>query len=157
MWSKGTSVRELAADTVPHFHVIASLIENKHTHSLNSNTPPSVAPPHLASGLGSFPDAEVADEPGQGQTQGQLPAHPTHVLNTIWDLQHSASDWTQTPCCQFESVAVVSNSQLVRQRNSSMLCNGVILVIFSKKQTNIASSLQSASGTISRNVKFLCW
>lgn len=47
---------------------------------------------HLAGWLGSFPDAEVADEPGQSQTHGQLPAHSPHVLDTIWYLQHSASD-----------------------------------------------------------------
>lgn len=51
--------------------------------------------PHLASWLGSFPDAKVADEPGQGQTHGQLPAHSPHVLNTIWYLQYPASDWAQ--------------------------------------------------------------
>ena len=38
---------------------------------------------YLAGRFGSLPDAEVADEPGQGQTEGQLPANTAHVLDAI--------------------------------------------------------------------------
>lgn len=153
LWFKGISVRELAADTVLHFHhVIARTYwEQAYTRPQLKHTPmrarrTSVALPHLASWLGSFPDAEVADEPGQGQTQGQLPAHAAHVLNTIWDLQHSAPDWAQTPYFKFLCAAVVSNSQMVPVVQWSHSC-------YFLKEKQVASSLHGASETISHNVK----
>lgn len=85
--------------TVQHSHVILSLKNNSlplsNTQTCMHSKRKCVTSPHLASWLGSFPDAKVADEPGQGQTHGQLPAHSPHVLNTIWYLQYPASDWAQ--------------------------------------------------------------
>lgn len=68
-----------------------NVIQNE-LHSAWKSKQDTVNMMHLASWLGSFPDAEVADEPGQSQTHGQLPAHSPHVLDTIWYLQHSASE-----------------------------------------------------------------
>lgn len=70
-----------------------SALQSKHfthteTHTKQKQT--WITTSHLASWLGPLPDAKVADEPGQGQTHGQLPAHSPHVLNTIWYLQYSA-------------------------------------------------------------------
>lgn len=49
---------------------------------------PQRAPtPHLARGLDSLPDAEVAEDPGEQEAQGQLPAQTPQVLDTIGDLQ----------------------------------------------------------------------
>lgn len=66
-------------------------IHSVHVRCLETK-PHTINTMHLAGWLGSFPDAEVADEPGQTQTHGQLPAHSSHVLDTIWYLQDSASD-----------------------------------------------------------------
>lgn len=37
---------------------------------------------HLAGRLDSFPDAEVADDPGNGQTDHQVPVQRANVMNT---------------------------------------------------------------------------
>lgn len=44
---------------------------------------------YFACGLDPFPDAEVADDPCQQQTQSQLPAQAAHMLDAIGNLQHS--------------------------------------------------------------------
>ena len=45
---------------------------------------------HLASGLDSLPDAEVADDPGNGQTDNQVPVQGPNVINTWGNSQDSA-------------------------------------------------------------------
>ena len=37
----------------------------------------------LARGLDALPDAEVADDPGEQEAQGQLPAQGTQVLDAL--------------------------------------------------------------------------
>lgn len=41
----------------------------------------------LARGLDPLPDAEVADDPGEQEAQGQLPAQGPQMLDAIRDLQ----------------------------------------------------------------------
>lgn len=41
----------------------------------------------LARGLDPLPDAEVADDPGEQEAQGQLPAQGPQVMDAIRDLQ----------------------------------------------------------------------
>lgn len=48
---------------------------------------PGARTPHLARGLDPLPDAEVADDPGKQEAQGQLPAQGPQVLDAIRDLQ----------------------------------------------------------------------
>lgn len=38
---------------------------------------------HFARGLDALPDAEVADDPGEQEAQGQLPAQGTQVLDAL--------------------------------------------------------------------------
>lgn len=45
---------------------------------------------HLSCGFGSLPDAEVADDPGDEQTQGQVPVQRTHVVNAGGNPEHSS-------------------------------------------------------------------
>lgn len=42
---------------------------------------PGARTPHLASGLDPFPDAEVADDPGEQEAQGQLPTQGPQVMD----------------------------------------------------------------------------
>lgn len=41
----------------------------------------------LACGLDPLPDAEIADDPGNQEAQGQLPAQGPQVVDAIRDLQ----------------------------------------------------------------------
>lgn len=41
---------------------------------------------HLSSGLDALPDAKVADDPRQDETQDQFPPQAAHLINTTWDL-----------------------------------------------------------------------
>lgn len=45
---------------------------------------------YLASGLHSLPDAEIADDPGSGQTDNQVPVQRADVMNTRGNSQDSA-------------------------------------------------------------------
>lgn len=42
---------------------------------------PEARTPHLARGLDPLPDAEVADDPGKQEAQGQLPAQGPQVVD----------------------------------------------------------------------------
>lgn len=44
---------------------------------------------HLSCGFGSLPDAEVAHDPGDEQTQGQVPVQGTHVVDAGGNPEHS--------------------------------------------------------------------
>lgn len=50
---------------------------------------------YFACGLDPFPDAEVADDPRQQETQSQLPAHSTQFVNTIRETQDSLPEGVQ--------------------------------------------------------------
>lgn len=41
---------------------------------------------YFACGLDPFPDAEVTDDPSQQETQSQLPAETTQVLDAVRNL-----------------------------------------------------------------------
>ena len=45
---------------------------------------------HFARGLDALPDAEVADDPGEQETQGQLPAQAAQVLDARADAQNTS-------------------------------------------------------------------
>lgn len=47
---------------------------------------------HLAGGLDSLPDAEVANDPGNGQTDHQIPIQGANVIDTRGNPQHPASE-----------------------------------------------------------------
>lgn len=51
---------------------------------------PGGRPPHLACGLDALPDAEIADDPGEQEAQGQLPAQGAQVVDTRGDAQNSS-------------------------------------------------------------------
>lgn len=42
---------------------------------------------YLPGGLDTFPHAEVADDPGEDETQDQLPPQAAHLLDATRDLQ----------------------------------------------------------------------
>lgn len=44
---------------------------------------------YFASGLDSFPDAEIADDPGQQEAESQLPAHSAQIVKTFCYFQCS--------------------------------------------------------------------
>lgn len=48
---------------------------------------------YLPRGLDTFPQAEVEDEDNQNQTQGQLPARQTQIVDsfTLVEMQYSPS------------------------------------------------------------------
>ena len=48
--------------------------------------------PHLACGLDPLPDAEVADDPGKQEAQGQLPAQGSQVMDACGDAQNTSPD-----------------------------------------------------------------
>lgn len=45
---------------------------------------------NLSCGLNTLPNAEVANDPGQDETQDQLPPQAAHLLNTTGDFQNTA-------------------------------------------------------------------
>lgn len=45
---------------------------------------------YLPGGLHTFPDTKVTDNPGQQQTQGQLPAYTAQLVDTVRDVQNSS-------------------------------------------------------------------
>lgn len=45
---------------------------------------------YLSGGFGPLPDAEVAYEPGQEQTECQLPSQAPNVLDSAGDAEHAA-------------------------------------------------------------------
>ena len=51
---------------------------------------PRARAPHLACDLDALPDAEVADDPGEQETQGQLPAQASQVLDARADAQNTS-------------------------------------------------------------------
>lgn len=48
--------------------------------------------PHLPCGLDPLPDAEVADDPGKQEAQGQLPAQGPQVMDTWGNAQNTSPD-----------------------------------------------------------------
>lgn len=52
----------------------------------------SYEPPntHLSCGFGSLPDAEVAYDPGDEETQGQVPVQRTQLVDAGGDPEHSS-------------------------------------------------------------------
>lgn len=53
---------------------------------------PRARTPHLACDLDPLPDAEVADDPGKQEAQGQLPAQGPQVVDARGDAQGSSPD-----------------------------------------------------------------
>ena len=41
---------------------------------------------YLSSGFDSFPDTEIADDPGEEKAEGQLPPDTAHLLDATRDL-----------------------------------------------------------------------
>lgn len=51
---------------------------------------PGARAPHLARDLDALPDAEVTDDPGEQETQGQLPAQAAQVLDARADAENTS-------------------------------------------------------------------
>ena len=51
---------------------------------------PGAQAPHLARDLDTLPDAEVTDDPGEQETQGQLPAQAAQVLDARADAENTS-------------------------------------------------------------------
>lgn len=51
---------------------------------------PGARTPHLARGLDPLPDAEVADDPGKQEAEGQLPAQGPQVVDAGADAQNTS-------------------------------------------------------------------
>lgn len=47
---------------------------------------------HLPSGFDPFPDAEVTHDPGDGQTEGQVPVQRAHVVDAGRQPQGSSPE-----------------------------------------------------------------
>lgn len=76
---------------------------------------------HLASGLYSLPDAEVADDPCNSQTDHQVPVQRPDVVNTWRYSQHSSPGNTHMKTGQMFHLAIeiMANTLARRQREKT--------------------------------------
>lgn len=59
---------------------------------------------HLASRLDTFPDTKITNDPGQQETQSQLPPNAAQLVDTSCDVQNSSSAMTVNIGCNVRSL-----------------------------------------------------